>query len=68
MKVYDTNLSESVDVCDGGCLRRPCYWPRLDPGTFAQGRGYTNVGQRGYLCGNREIHGCPDPLPKPEAI
>jgi hypothetical protein len=63
MKVRDKAIGETVAVYDQHCLRRPCYWPRHDPGTFTQGHGYRNAGARGWLCGNREIRGCPDPLP-----
>ncbi|MBK5938873.1 hypothetical protein [Halochromatium roseum] len=69
MKVRDKTIGETVDVYDRHCLRRPCYWPRSDPGAFTQGQGYQqrSGGDRGYLCGNREIRGCPDPLPDPSA-
>lgn len=65
MKVKDKEINEMVDVFDKDCPRRPCYWARPDPGTFVQGRGY-RFRRNDWLCGNREIHGCPDPLPEPE--
>jgi len=65
MKVRDKALQETVDVCDRDCPSRPCYWPRPDPGHFVQGRGYRHR-SNDWLCGTREIHGCPDPLPDPQ--
>ena len=68
MKIRDKNVKQMVDVCDRDCLKRRCYWPREDPGVFTQGVGYRtrNPGQkREWLCGNREIRGCPHPLPEP---
>jgi len=56
-------------VCDKDCPRRPCYWCRPDPGSFTQGVGYRTrtdaYGKIGWLCGNREVHGCPWPKPEP---
>ena len=68
MKIRDKKVGVMVDVYDAKCLRRPCYWPRSDPGTFVQGQGYRarSGGSSGWLCGNREIHGCPDPIPTEE--
>lgn len=66
MKVYDKEVKKKVDVCDKDCLNRSCYWPRSDPGVFTQGQGYrSRTYDAGWMCGNREIHGCPDPLPEP---
>lgn len=67
MKVRDKNLRENVDVKDKDCLRRPCYWPRVDPGVFTQGQGYRARpgGSKGWLCGRRECNGCPHPIPEP---
>jgi hypothetical protein len=69
MKVRDKKLKKDVDVCDKDCPRRSCYWPRSDPGVFTQGQGYrtrTNAyGKIEWLCGNREIRGCPQPKPEP---
>ena len=62
MKVRDKNLKQTVDVSDKECLKRECYWPRPDPGVFTQGVGYRTryPGMKTeWLCGNREIHGCP---------
>lgn len=67
MKVRDKNVKQMVDVCDKDCLKRSCYWARSDPGVFTQGVGYRTrtdaFGKIGWLCGNREIRGCPDPKP-----
>ena len=62
MKIRDKELKVLVDVCSKDCPTYRCYWPRPDPGIFTQGQGYrTRVnGSRGYLCGTREIRGCPD--------
>jgi hypothetical protein len=62
MKVKDKTIKKLVDVSQKECPRFTCYWPRPDPGVFTQGVGYTKSvnGDRGYLCGNREIKGCPD--------
>ena len=60
MKVRDTNIRQMVDVADRRCLQCPCYWPRPDPGSFTQGQGYRRrEGPQGWLCGRREINGCP---------
>lgn len=67
MKIRDTNMKANVDVCDRDCPRRSCYWPRPDPGVFNQGTGYStrDSRKREWLCGTREIDGCPDPKPIP---
>jgi len=65
-----TDPPGDVLVCDRECAQRSCYWPRPDPGVFTQGRGYRTRagGGRGWLCGTREIHGCPAPAePKERA-
>lgn len=60
MKVRDRNIEQTVDVADRRCLKCSCYWPRPDPGVFTQGQGYrTRTGKQGWLCGTREIRGCP---------
>lgn len=59
MKLKDKKLKIIVDVSDEYCLDRKCYWPRLDPGTFTQGQGYRHRSSD-WICGTREIHGCPD--------
>lgn len=62
MKVRDKNLKLEVDVAEKKCPLYQCYWPRADPGVFVQGQGYhtRNPGKnREWLCGNREIRGCP---------
>ena len=63
MKIRDKNLKIDVLVSDRDCLKRPCYWPRLDPGSFTQGVGYRHR-SNDWLCGTREARGCP--IPKPE--
>ena len=66
MKLRDKKYNRLVDVSDEDCFRRPCYWARPDPGVFTQGVGYrTRYPGRDpeWLCGTREIHGCPNPLP-----
>lgn len=54
-----------VDVSDADCPKRKCYWARPDPGSFTQGVGYktrfNSKGKIDWLCGNREIRGCPSP-------
>jgi len=68
MKVRDKNVRQRVDVSDKDCLLRSCYWPRPDPGIFTQGVGYRTryPGRKpDWLCGNREIRGCPRHLPAP---
>ena len=62
MKVRDKILGVLVDVSRKDCPKRKCYWPRPDPGVFTQGVGYRtrNPGKKTeWLCGTREIHGCP---------
>jgi len=60
MMVRDKKLKVKVSVSGPDCLIRKCYWPRPDPGIFTQGRGYrTRPGKKIWLCGTREIHGCP---------
>lgn len=56
-----------TDVSDKDC---PCFWNRKDPGSFTQGVGYrTRTNAKGgidWLCGRREINGCPHPKPEPQ--
>lgn len=61
MKVRDKELRVLVDVAEKACPTYQCYWPRPDPGIFTPGQGYRqrSIGNRGWLCGRREIHGCP---------
>lgn len=62
MKVRDKKNRQMVDVSEADCPNKSCYWPRPDPGVFTQGVGYRtrNPGKKPeWLCGNREIHGCP---------
>ena len=66
MKVRDREIKETVDVSEKACLKMPCYWPRPDPGVFTKGQGYRTRGyDAGWICGTREIHGCPIPKPEP---
>lgn len=66
MKIKDKELKVLVDVFCADCQKFTCYWPRQNPGMFTQGQGYRAYGDsrdKEYLCGNREIRGCPN---KPE--
>jgi len=65
MKIKDKTYKVFVDVACKECQSRECYWPREDPGVFTQGQGYRSRDSSGktkpeWLCGNREIHGCPE--------
>jgi hypothetical protein len=63
LKIKDKKLKKLVDVSCQECPTFDCYWPRLNPGSFSQGRGYRSYGDerdREWLCGNRNIRGCPD--------
>ena len=70
MKIKVKGIKQPVDVSDKDCPKRSCFWPRSDPGTFTQGVGYKTrtdaYGKIGWLCGNREIRGCPNPKPTPQ--
>jgi hypothetical protein len=62
MKVKDKELKKMVDVCEKSCLSKSCYWPRQNPGVFNIGQGYRSYGDsrdKEYICGTREIKGCP---------
>lgn len=59
MKIKDKEHKVLVDVCDKNCQKKTCYWPRPDPGRFTQGKGYSGAKQGEWLCGTREIKGCP---------
>jgi len=59
MKINDKKLKKYVDVSEVNCHKYKCYWPRSDPGSFTQGVGY-KFRSNDWLCGNREIRGCPD--------
>jgi hypothetical protein len=67
VQIRDRQVKQNVDVCDKDCLLRPCYWPRPDPGVFTQGVGYRTrlnaKGKRDWICGRRDINGCPHPKP-----
>ena len=60
-KIKDKELNKIVDVYGKDCFKKPCYWPRPDPGVFTQGKGYSSRknGNGGWICGTRAIHGCP---------
>lgn len=58
MKIRDKDLKVMVDVRQSQCLKRMCYWPRQNPGSFTQGRGYSKP-TKDWICGTRAIHGCP---------
>ncbi len=63
MKIKDKSCGVMVDVCCKDCLKYKCYWPRPNPGSFTLGQGYMSYrDERGnmWLCGTREIHGCPE--------
>lgn len=65
MEILDKKINKKVAVSDEKCLKRACYWPRPDPGVFTQGQGYRQRSHKvGWLCGTREVHGCPMPKPK----
>lgn len=49
---------EMVDVASDDCKAMPCLWIRRDPGSYSQGRGYSQRGSD-LICGTRAIHGCP---------
>jgi len=61
MIIKDKERKEKVYVADKDCHKKSCYWPRPDPGVFTQGVGYRqrSGGNKGWLCGTREAHGCP---------
>lgn len=65
MKIKDKEIKKWVDVSDKDCPYRPCYWPRLYPGTFTPGVGYQHRNED-WVCGTREKYDCP--IPKPEAL
>lgn len=52
-----------TDVAYKDCPSLECFWNRPDPGSFSQGVGYTTrlnaKGKIDWLCGRREINGCP---------
>ena len=61
MKVRDKELKKDVNVMCKDCPKFKCYWARPDPGSFSVGRGY-KFRSNNYLCGHREIHGCPEKI------
>ena len=58
MEIKDKNLKKKVNVYCKDCPKYECYWPREDPGSFIQGRGY-QYRSDDWLCGTREANGCP---------
>jgi hypothetical protein len=61
MKIRDREVKQNVEVRCRDCPKYECYWPRPDPGVFTPGVGYRQrTGKVGWLCGNREIRGCPN--------
>ena len=61
MIIRDKEIKKDVDVSCKECPKYTCYWPRPDPGIFTQGQGYRqrSIKLKHYICGNREIRGCP---------
>ena len=62
MNIRDKNIKQHVDVQCEDCPTYKCYWPRLYPGIYNQGQGYRAYGDgrdKMWLCGRREISGCP---------
>lgn len=64
MKIKDKNINKQVEVRCADCHLYTCYWPRPHPGIFNQGAGYTKTAEMqkkyGWICGTREVRGCPD--------
>jgi hypothetical protein len=61
MIIKDKEIKKNVNVACKECPTYKCYWPRPDPGLFTQGQGYRAATvDRGYICGTREIRGCPE--------
>jgi hypothetical protein len=63
LKIKDKKLKKMIDVSQSDCPSFACYWPRLNPGSFQAGRGYRSYDDardKEWICGRREIHGCPD--------
>lgn len=56
MKILDDGIGELVDVECNDCLNYTCYYPCTDPGVPGWGLGKSTS----WLCGTREVHGCPD--------
>jgi len=66
MQIKDKKRRLLVDVFERDCLKKVCYWPRPDPGVFTQGVGYRQrSANAGWICGTRELHGCPSQNSKP---
>ncbi len=63
MEIKNKELKKMVNVSRKECPTFDCYWPRAHPGIFTQGQGYKSCDasiKGKYICGNREIRGCPD--------
>lgn len=59
---------DNVDVSDKFCIARTCFHVGEDKGSFTVGRGYTSYHAKPVLvCMTRHCHGCPIPLPNPDA-
>lgn len=62
MKIKDNTLKKETDVAYKTCPSYKCYWPRPNPGIFTQGQGYHHFGDHRdheWICGTREVRGCP---------
>ena len=59
----------NVDTLDRLCPFRRCHRPVEWRGTIAPGRGYQYAPRSAWhwRCEHRAAHGCPDPLPEPDA-
>ena len=50
-----------VDVLEKTCIKKECYRPMPDKGSYVQGRGYVSYYENPeWVCGTRALHGCPD--------
>jgi hypothetical protein len=58
MQIHDKELRRKISVAAIDCPKKQCYWPRPDPGSFTQGKGY-KFRSNDWLCGTREANGCP---------
>jgi len=59
MFIKGPKSGKQVEVSSSECINYACLWERPDPGTFTQGQGY-KFRSNDWLCGNREIRGCPN--------
>jgi hypothetical protein len=61
MEVKIKGYKDKIDVSGPDCPKLKCFWPRPDPGVFSVGQGYrARTINAGWVCGTREINGCPD--------